>query len=75
MLGHTELTVQILFRLSLKEQQFNQGLYYLLIQLYHLDAYLHSQLQIRGDIEDNSKILFLFLDENVCCDPSLEPSQ
>ena len=33
------------------------------------------QLQIRGDIEHNSKMIFLFLEENICCDPSLEPSQ
>ena len=26
-------------------------------------------------IEDNSKIFFLFLKENICCDPSLEPSR
>ena len=25
-------------------------------------------------IEDNSKIIFLILNENICCDPSLEPS-
>ena len=33
-----------------------------------------SKLQIRGGIHDNSKIIFLFLEENICCDPSLEPS-
>ena len=33
-----------------------------------------SELQIRGGIGDNSKIIFLFLNENTCCDPSLEPS-
>ena len=32
-------------------------------------------LQVRGVIEDNSKITFLFLNKNICCDPSLEPSQ
>ena len=32
------------------------------------------QLQIRGGMEDTSKIIFLFLDENICCDPSLELS-
>ena len=26
-------------------------------------------------IEENSKIIFLFLSENICCDPSLEPSR
>ena len=34
-----------------------------------------SELQIRGEIEDNSKIIFLFLNKNICCDPSLEPSR
>ena len=29
---------------------------------------------MRGSIEDNSKIIFLFLNENISCDPSLEPS-
>ena len=24
---------------------------------------------------DMSKIIFLFINENICCDPSLEPSQ
>ena len=34
-----------------------------------------SELKIRGGIEDNSNIIFLFLNENICCDPSLEPSR
>ena len=33
------------------------------------------ELQIRGDSEDNSKIFFLFLNENIFYDPSLEPSR
>ena len=33
------------------------------------------ELQGREGIEDNSKIIFLFLNENICCDPSLESSQ
>ena len=33
-----------------------------------------SELQIRGGTEDNSKIFFLFLNENICCDPSLQLS-
>ena len=32
-------------------------------------------LQIREGFEDNSKIFFLFLHENICRDPSLEPSK
>ena len=32
------------------------------------------ELQIRGSIEDNSKIIFLFLSENMLC-PSLESPQ
>ena len=32
------------------------------------------ELQIRGDTEDNSELIFLFLNENICCDPSLELS-
>ena len=31
------------------------------------------ELQIRRGTENNSKIIFLFLTENKCCDPSLEP--
>ena len=31
-------------------------------------------LQLRGGIEDNSKIFFLFHDENIGCNPSLESS-
>ena len=27
---------------------------------------------IRGGIEDNSKIIFLFLHKNICCDPILD---
>ena len=30
-----------------------------------------SELQIRGGIDDNSKIFFLFLNENIYCHPSL----
>ena len=33
-----------------------------------------TELQIREGIEDNYKIIFL-LNENICCDPSLGPSQ
>ena len=36
---------------------------------------LDTKLQVRGCIEDNSKIIFLFLNENICCDPSLKLSQ
>ena len=35
---------------------------------------IHPELQVTGGIEINSKIIFLFLNKNVCCDPSLEPS-
>ena len=34
-----------------------------------------SELQIRGGYEDNSKIISLFINENLCCDPSLELSR
>ena len=34
-----------------------------------------TELQIRGGIEDNSEIIFIFLNKNICCDPSLEPSK
>ena len=36
---------------------------------------IESELQIRGGIADNSKTIFLFLNENISCDPSLEPSR
>ena len=34
-----------------------------------------TELQIRGGIEDNSKIFFLISQRNICCDSSLELSQ
>ena len=35
-----------------------------------------AELQLREGMEDNSKnIFFLYLNKNVCCDPSLEPSR
>ena len=34
-----------------------------------------AERQIRGGIDENSKIIFLFLNENLCCDPSSEPSR
>ena len=38
-----------------------------------------TEFQIRGDIEDNSEIIFLisqhFSTKTLCCDPSLELSQ
>ena len=34
-----------------------------------------SELQIRDSIDNNSKIIFLFLNKNIHCDPSLELSQ
>ena len=50
-------------------ESFKQLLYVSFINL------LRSELHIKGCIEDNSKIIFLFLHENICCDPSLEPSR
>ena len=37
--------------------------------------YFKTELQIRGVIEVNSKIIFLISQKNICCDPSLEPSR
>ena len=34
-----------------------------------------KELQMRGGTEDNSKIIFLSLNENLCCDPTLELSK
>ena len=34
-----------------------------------------SELQIRGDMEDILQYFFLYLNEIICCDPSLEPAQ
>ena len=34
-----------------------------------------AELLIRGDIEDILRKFFLFLNKNICCDPSLELSQ
>ena len=33
-----------------------------------------GRTQIRGGTEDKKRIIFLYLNENICCDPSLEPS-
>ena len=45
----------------------------------HLAQFLSNnrdtELQIGGGIEDNSEIIFLISQKNICCDPSLEPSQ
>ena len=35
----------------------------------------YTELQIRRGTENNSKVIFLFLNKNICCDPSLEPSR
>ena len=32
--------------------------------------FLNSELQIKGGIEDNSKINFLISQQNICCNPS-----
>ena len=34
-----------------------------------------SEFQVRGDTEEIIRHFFLFLNENICCDPSLEPSR
>ena len=36
---------------------------------------IFSELQIKGGIEDNSKIISLIFQQNICCDLSLEPSR
>ena len=38
------------------------------------DETAHYELQIRGGIEDNSKIMFLISQQNIFCDSSLELS-
>ena len=35
----------------------------------------HLELQKRGGIEDNSKIILPISQQKLCCDHSLEPSQ
>ena len=39
----------------------------------HGTVRIGTELQMRGGIEDNSKIIFLFLNKNLSCYPSLEP--
>ena len=39
-----------------------------------VNTVLELRIHVRWGIEDNSKIIFLFFNENICCDPSLEPS-
>ena len=34
----------------------------------------YRELRMGRGNDDNSKIILLFLNENICCDPSLEPS-
>ena len=36
---------------------------------------LRSKHRLRRGNKDNLELIFLFLSENICCDPSLEPSQ
>ena len=36
---------------------------------------MFSELKIRGGIENHSKIIVLFPNKNICCDPSLELSR
>ena len=36
---------------------------------------INSEFQIRGGIKDNSRIIFLILNENICCDPLLDTSR
>ena len=45
---------------------FNRRIY-VSTTLQHLSVSLQSELQTRRGIEDNSKIIFLFLDKNICC--------
>ena len=37
--------------------------------IFHGD--ISQELKIKGGNEDNSETIFLFLDKNICCDPSL----
>ena len=54
-----EKTVQTQIRLLLKEQS-DQGLHCLPFHRHLLDVLLHNtELQIRGDTEDNLEIIFL----------------
>ena len=40
-----------------------------------IDMISIPELHLRGCKEDNSILFFLFLIENICCGPSLEPSR
>ena len=44
-------------------------------ELLPLNCTYSSELLLRGGIEDNLKLIFLILNKNVCCDPSLELSR
>ena len=37
-------------------------------------TFISAEIHIRKSIEDNSKIIFLFVNKNICSDPSLKPS-
>ena len=39
------------------------------------NKYYQSKLQTSWGIKDDSNLIFLLLNTNICCDPSLEPSQ
>ena len=38
-------------------------------------CHLKTELQIRGGIEIFQRLFFLFLNKNLCCDPSVELSR
>ena len=46
-----------------------------LITHFNLPILYGKLRQIGRSNTDNLKVIFLFLNENICCDPSLEPSR
>ena len=44
-------------------------------EMFNMYLLCMAELLIRQDTEDTSKVIFLFFNENIGCDPSLEPSQ
>ena len=42
--------------------------------IHHLSS-IYSELQLKWGIEDNSKIIFLSFQRNLCCDTLLGPSR
>ena len=62
-----QLITDCSYRLAFHKRLCEDDLFSNFLDVFCWESQTLTELQLRGVIEDNSKLIFLFLNENICC--------